>query len=530
MGDRGLASQRRTVAAVWSAMPFPRSASLLPAPPSPLDSNQGTSNSQVAGCADRQLPRKGPPAMAYATRFDADLIRRYDLAGPRYTSYPTAPQFNADFREAEYREHALGSNEDPIPRPLSLYLHIPFCASPCFYCGCHRIIVHPTLAAERSGAYLERLLREVELQGALFDRDRDVTQIHLGGGTPTFFTDAQLGQLMQSIDRHFHLVRDETREFSIEVDPRTVDASKIRMLADLGFNRISLGVQDFNPEVQKAVNREQSLEDTLELMQAARDAGFFSINLDLIYGLPLQTADSFARTLEQVIAARPDRIATYSYAHLPHLFKAQRKIHAEDLPTPAQKLDLLGLTVTTLTDGGYHYVGMDHFALPNDELVRAQLNGSLHRNFNGYSTQAECDLIGMGCSSIASVGDSYSQNAKDLIPYYAEIDHGRLPVVRGLALNADDRLRREVINGLMCRDELSFEPLERAFEIDFSSYFRSELARLRPLQDDGLVELSSNAIRITPQGRLLLRAVAMVFDAYLRPATVTDIPRYSRVI
>ncbi|HRQ65643.1 MAG TPA: oxygen-independent coproporphyrinogen III oxidase [Xanthomonadaceae bacterium] len=468
--------------------------------------------------------------MAYATHFDADLIRRYDLAGPRYTSYPTAPQFSAGFREAEYREHALGSNEDPIPRPLSLYLHIPFCASPCFYCGCHRIIVHPTHASERSRAYLERMLREIEMQGALFDRDRDVTQIHLGGGTPTFLSNDQLGELMRSLDRHFHLARDETREFSIEVDPRTVDADKIRMLADLGFNRISLGVQDFNPEVQKAVNREQTLEETLGLMEAARQAGFFSINLDLIYGLPMQTATSFRETLAQVIEARPDRIATYSYAHLPHLFKAQRKIHAEDLPSPVEKLDLLGLTVAELTAGGYHYIGMDHFALPNDELVRAQLNGSLHRNFNGYSTHAECDLIGMGCSSISSVGDSYSQNAKDLIPYYAEVDHGRLPVVRGLSLSHDDRLRREVINGLMCRDELPFGPLERAFEIDFASYFRPELGRLRPLERDGLVEVGDRSIRITASGRLLLRAVAMVFDAFLKPANVTEMPRYSRVI
>ena len=464
--------------------------------------------------------------MNQTVRFDAGLLRRYDVNGPRYTSYPTAVQFTDKFGVPEYRSAAIRSNDDPIPKPLSLYVHVPFCTSPCFYCACTRIITRDPMKARM---YLNRLYREIELQAELYDRDRIVEQLHFGGGTPTFLTMEEMAELMRCLDTHFNLQDDDSREFSIEIDPRTVDREKIAQLASLGFNRISLGVQDFDPQVQAAVNRVQSVEDTLDVMQAARDVGIQSINLDLIYGLPFQSPEGFGRTLDTVIKAKPERIAVYSYAHLPHVFKAQNQIDESTLPSGETKLALLELAISKLTAAGYVYVGMDHFALPDDELVIAQNSGDLHRNFQGYSTRAECDMIGLGMSSISKVGDTYSQNAKDITDYYARIDAGSLAVFRGVPATGDDLLRGEVIQQLMCQGRLEFKAVEQRWEIDFWQYFAAARPRLEALAADGLIELRDDGLEVTPAGRLLLRVVAMCFDAYA-PQVVDARGRFSRVI
>lgn len=462
--------------------------------------------------------------------FDPELIRHYDQPAPRYTSYPAATHFRDDFQERSYREQVASSNEDPIPRPLSLYVHVPFCFSPCFYCGCHRLIVHPKRATAEGAEYLRRLIREIELQASLFDPGREVVQLHLGGGTPTFLDDANLARLVESIGRAFRLDWEEDRDFSIEVDPRTVTPERIALLADLGFNRLSLGVQDFDPEVQLAVNRIQPVETVASLLATARAVGFVSINLDLIYGLPNQTRDSFARTLEQVVALCPDRLAVYGYAHLPQRFPAQRHIPAEALPDPETRLALLAIAVERLTEAGYRYIGMDHFARPEDELARAFERGRLHRNFNGYSTHPECALVGLGLSSIGFVGDAYAQNTRSLSRYYAAIDQGRLAIERGLVLSEEDHLRRAIIQDIMCRDEIHFEAYERRFDIVFAERFGAELKQLAELERDGLIELGASGFRILPRGRLLLRAIARCFDAYLSEERVASLPRHSRII
>jgi oxygen-independent coproporphyrinogen III oxidase len=461
------------------------------------------------------------------TIFDAGLVSRYDRPGPRYTSYPTAVQFHPGFGIAQYAAAARHSNAG-TPRPLSLYVHIPFCESPCFYCGCNKVI---TRDHGKASQYLARLRREIALQGELFSRSRPVIQLHFGGGTPTFLSDAEIGEVLAELDRHFALRRDVGREYSIEIDPRTVPLDRLAALSALGFNRVSLGVQDFDPDVQAAVNRVQSCEDTLALIRRARELHIDSVSVDLIYGLPKQNRSSFARTLELVVEARPDRIAAYSYAHLPHVFKPQRQIKSADLISPAEKLGLLGLTVEKLTAAGYVYIGMDHFALPTDELVRAQLDGTLQRNFQGYSTRAECDLVALGVSSISKVGDTYAQNAKTLAEYYRLIDAGTLAVQRGVALNDDDRVRRDVIQRLMCATRLEFAAIDAAHGICFEDYFAAELAALAPLEADGLVVREGRSLRITARGRLLMRNVAMVFDAHLpKVAPLADQPRFSRAV
>jgi oxygen-independent coproporphyrinogen-3 oxidase len=460
--------------------------------------------------------------------FDPELLRRYDRPGPRYTSYPTAPQFDARFGTAEMRGQIERSNEDPIPRQLSLYLHIPYCTSPCFYCGCNRII---TRDAHKGETYLLRLLREIGSTAPLFDRDRDVVQLHLGGGTPNFLTPAQLGTLMQSLACQFHFSAREDRDFSIELDPRFVSADEIAALAALGFNRASLGVQDFDPAVQAAVNRVQSVEQTLEIIEACRSSGMRSVNVDLIYGLPRQTLEGFGRTLDTVIAAAPERLAVYGYAHLPELFRAQRQIDDADLPSPDAKLALLQLAIDKLGRAGYRYIGMDHFALPHDELARAQSHGGLHRNFMGYTTHAQTDLVGLGVSAISRVGDSYWQNHRDIVAWESAVDAGHRPVWRGLELSADDLLREDVIQQLMCQGRVDIRQVELRHEIVFAEYFRAELARLLPLQGDGLVDVTRESIRATARGRLLLRIIAMCFDAYLhRPVVAGIAPRYARAI
>jgi oxygen-independent coproporphyrinogen III oxidase len=460
-----------------------------------------------------------------APRFDPDLIRRYDRAGPRYTSYPTAVQFHTGFGEHAYREAALAGRAAAGRNPLSLYVHLPFCASPCFYCACNRVI---TRSRSRADAYLTHLHREIELQASLFDPRRPVEQLHFGGGTPTFFTTAQLAQLMTQLRRHFGMTDSPEREYSIEIDPRTVTPAAVAELVALGFNRMSLGVQDFEESVQRAVNRLQPASDTLRVVEAARNAQVRSISFDLIYGLPRQSPSGFERTLQAVVQARPDRLAVYAYAHMPHVFKAQRRLSAQDLPSPETRLELLRLTIDTLTAAGYIYIGMDHFALPGDELVSAQEHGTLHRNFQGYSTRALYDLIGLGVSAIGKVGGAYAQNFKQLPEYYAAIDHGRLPVQRGLRLSADDSVRAAVIQDLMCHERVRFESIEHSFNIDFRRYFGAELERLGSLAADGLVAVRREEIAVTESGRLLLRNIAMIFDACLQARS--NEPVFSRAI
>lgn len=462
--------------------------------------------------------------------FDTALLQRYDRPGPRYTSYPTAPQFNAGFGEAELREAVLASNGDPIPRRLSLYLHVPFCMSPCFYCGCNRIITRDLARGEH---YLVRLYREIAAMAALFDRDREVIQIHFGGGTPNFLSPAQLAEVLDTLRHQFTVSLSAERDISIELDPRFVSPADIGQLAAAGFNRVSLGVQDFDADVQAAVNRIQSVDETLAIIDACRAHGFRSVNVDLIYGLPRQTLAGFARTLETVLGARPDRLAVYGYAHLPELFRPQKQIDASELPDAATRLALLQLAITTLTSAGYVYVGMDHFALPDDDLATAQARGGLHRNFMGYTTHADTDLVGLGVSAISHIGDTFSQNPRDLAGWQHALDEGRLPVFRGMRLCDDDQLRADLIQALMCQGEIPISALERRYDIDFEHYFTADLARMQPLVDDGLVRTGQGRIRATSQGRLLLRNIAMCFDHYLhQPASAPDTPgpRFSRAI
>lgn len=463
--------------------------------------------------------------------FDAELVRRYDLAGPRYTSYPTAPQFQSGFSSQQYQQQIKVSNGDPLPKPLSLYLHLPFCTSPCFYCGCTRVI---TRDSSRGTLYLTHLRREIELQGAHFDRDRQVQQLHLGGGSPNFHRPEELAKLLQTLAQNFCFAPPQAREFGIEIDPRLTSPADLSALHELGFNRVSMGVQDFDPLVQKAINRIQGPEATLDLITKAQSLGYRSINVDLIYGLPKQTLAGFDRTLDAIVTVRPARIAAYSYAHLPARFKAQRQIKDADLPTPEIKLALLQLTVERLQQAGYVYIGMDHFALPDDELSLALGNGSLQRNFQGYSTHAQCDLIGMGMSSIGNVGDAYVQNRRLLADWQQAIEANELAIDRGVLLDADDRIRRSAIQSIMCQGRLDFDLFSERNGIDFRRYFAADLERLLPLASDGLVELNQHGIRVTARGRFLLRPIAMCFDAYLHKAReVTEhaaTTSYSKVI
>lgn len=458
--------------------------------------------------------------------FDLDLIKRYDGRGPRYTSYPTAVQFHDGFTEEDYKRLALASNDgEPEAHPLSIYVHVPFCHSLCYYCGCHKIITRHQHSAD---PYVEHLVEEMRLQGRLFDPRRRVDQLHFGGGTPTFLNDQQFTKVMEGLFNNFGLHHGEQREYSIEIDPRSVDENTIPRLAELGFNRLSLGIQDFDPDVQQAVNRLQDEEWTLYLIRQAREHGFRGVSVDLIYGLPKQTADSFTHTLESVVQAKPDRIAAYSYAHLPEMFRAQRLIRNEDMPSAAEKLALLTRTVEFLTQRGYEYIGMDHFALPEDDLVKARNNGTLHRNFQGYSTHAELDLIGLGVSAIGKVGHSYSQSIKLRHDYYDAIDAGHIPVLRGVELTADDVLRREVIHQLMCGGTMDMRQIEARHGIEFPQYFARELGEMEKLAADELVELDDDTIRVTPKGRFLLRPIAMPFDAYLAARLAEQ--RFSKVI
>lgn len=447
--------------------------------------------------------------------FDLDLIQRYDKAGPRYTSYPTAVEFDPDFASVEYKQQVALSNQRG--GPLSLYFHLPFCDTVCFYCACNKIITKNRNHAE---PYLANLHKEIEMQAALFDSARIVEQLHWGGGTPTFLSHQQMRDLMAKTRQHFTLADDETGEFSIEIDPREADAETIAVLREIGFNRLSLGVQDFNPTVQKAVNRIQSESETFAVIDAARQHGFKSISLDLIYGLPHQTTTSFLETLNKVISiADPDRLSIFNYAHMPERFKVQRQINSEDLPSPEVKLDILHHSIEKLTAAGYIYIGMDHFAKPNDELAIAQRENKLYRNFQGYSTHSECDLIGLGITSIGSVGDSYSQNQRTLEEYAECIATNQLPVFRGITLNDDDKIRRQVITQLICHFSLDITAIEAKFNITFADYFADVYPQLDQFVADGLVYYDQTKIEVLPVGHLLIRNICMAFDYYIQHKT-----------
>ena len=457
--------------------------------------------------------------------FDADLIARLGKNGPRYTSYPTADRFDDAFGYRDYLHAVASVHTRGAARPLSLYLHIPFCDTVCYYCACNKIV---TKNRDKAATYLGYLKREIAMQGALFAGFNHIEQLHFGGGTPTYLSDEQMGELMAHLRRHFAFAPDELGEYSIEVDPRTVSAARVHSLRRQGFNRISLGVQDFDPEVQKAVNRVQPEDETRAVIAAAREAGFRSVSIDLIYGLPKQSLATMAVTIDKVIDASPDRISIYHYAHMPHLFKPQRRIVEADMPASSEKLAMLALCIERLTGAGYVYIGMDHFAKPDDDLAVAQRQGRLHRNFQGYSTHADSDLVSCGVSAISAVGATYSQNAKTLEAYYEALDSNELPVVRGIALGMDDLLRRSIIGSLMCQFELSISAIEQAFPIVFAQYFVRELAVLHKLAEDGLVTLDGDWISVTMRGRLLIRNVCMVFDRYLGAPNNT--PRHSRTL
>lgn len=452
-----------------------------------------------------------------------EILQRFDVPGPRYTSYPTADRFVEAFGEGDFMLALEQRRVGGLALPLSLYVHIPFCESLCFYCACNKIV---TKHHERAAEYLSYLGREIDLYIAKLGTGQAISQLHLGGGTPTFFSDDELAELMAMLRRNFTLV--PGGEYSIEIDPRTVTEQRLAHLADIGFNRLSFGVQDFDLEVQKAVHRVQPAEQVFELVAAARKLGFESVNIDLIYGLPKQTAESFQRTLTQVASLRPDRIALYAYAHLPERFKPQRRIQEADLPPAADKLSMLSNAIAAFLGNGYVYVGMDHFALPDDALAIAKRQGRLHRNFQGYSTQPDCDQISLGVSAIGRVGATYSQNSKTLEEYYDRLDQGQLPIVRGLPLTRDDLVRRAVIMSLMCQGQLLYESINLAYLIDFKKYFEPELLRLGQLAQDGLIEIDDTGIQVTGTGWFFVRGVAMVFDRYLQADR--NRTRFSKII
>ncbi|OCQ54208.1 Oxygen-independent coproporphyrinogen-III oxidase [Photorhabdus australis subsp. thailandensis] len=438
--------------------------------------------------------------------WDLPLIQKYNYSGPRYTSYPTALEFNQQYDNAAFMQAAVRYPE----RPLSLYVHIPFCHKLCYFCGCNKLV---TRQKHKADQYLQLLEREIRERSKLFS-GRKVSQMHWGGGTPTYLDKDQISKLMGLLRGHFDFMPDA--EISIEIDPREIELDMIDHLHREGFNRLSMGVQDFNKEVQRLVNREQDEDFIFALVARARETGFNSTSIDLIYGLPKQTSESFAFTLERVLALAPDRMSIFNYAHLPNLFAAQRKIKEHDLPSAEQKLDILQQTIATLTNNGYQFIGMDHFARPDDELAVAQREGKLHRNFQGYTTQEACDLLGMGVSAISMLGDSYSQNPKELKTYYAELEKQGYALWRGLTLSQDDCIRRDVIKALICNFCLNFADIEQQYGLSFTRYFAEDLQLLMPLAEDGLVEVNEKRIQVMPRGRLLIRNICMCFDIYLR--------------
>ena len=458
-----------------------------------------------------------------SVEFDPQLIKRYDKAGPRYTSYPTAVQFNDGYTVETYKTFAEKSNSSG--KALSLYFHIPFCDTVCFYCGCNKVV---TKDRSKAAPYLQRVFKEIAMQAELFDKSRKVDQLHWGGGTPTFISHDEMRELMAVTRKHFNLHDDDSGEYSIEIDPREVSRDSIKLLRELGFNRMSLGVQDFNPAVQKAVNRIQSREQTMAALTTAREENFKSISVDLIYGLPLQTVESFDSTLDELIDISPDRVSVFNYAHLPERFKPQRRINEHELPAPAAKLEIFKHCMEKLTNAGYVYIGMDHFAKPTDELTIAQQNGELYRNFQGYATHADCDLVGIGITSIGTIANSFAQNVRTLEEYYDCIDNDRLAIFRGVEIDDDDLVRREVIMQLICHFTLNFSRIEERFNIDFKDYFANELERYQVMVEDGLISMDDDSITVTAKGRLLIRNICMVFDRYIKPDEKTE--RFSKLI
>lgn len=454
-----------------------------------------------------------------ASFFDPDLIRRYNINGPRYTSYPTADQFRDGDWLGAYGAALVNTNI----RALSLYLHVPFCTTICYYCACNKI---NTANLKRADSYVQRLVREMALHSQRIDRPHLVEQLHFGGGTPTFLSDSQLSVIFEAMGDYFNLDNEDSRDFSIEIDPRGLDPRRIDHLAKLGINRISIGVQDFDPDVQLAVNRIQSVEETKAIIDAARDNNIRSINIDLINGLPKQTLEGFTETLKQVIDLGPDRLSLYSYAHLPHRFKTQKQINANDLPTAETKLKLLGTAVELLADAGYEYVGMDHFAKSSDSLITAQKQGTLHRNFQGYTTHGHCELIGLGVSSIGNVGPVYVQNAKTLHEYYQAIDVGELAIVRGFESNDSDEIVGQVIQDLMCKFVVDFDDFRARSGVAFTEYFAEQWPALLQFQKDGLLRIEDDKIVVTGQGRYLIRIICMTFDTYLE----LDTEKFSKAI
>ncbi|MCF7504266.1 MULTISPECIES: oxygen-independent coproporphyrinogen III oxidase [Vibrio] len=450
--------------------------------------------------------------------WDQEILNKYNYSGPRYTSYPTALEFHEAFTVADYD---MACTQYP-ERPLSLYVHIPFCHKLCYYCGCNKVI---TRHSHKADEYLDVIEHEIRQRASLLN-GREVTQLHFGGGTPTFLTKVQITRLMMILRDEFNFTADA--EISIEVDPREIELDVLDHLRSEGFNRLSIGVQDFNKEVQKLVNREQDEEFIIAMVQRAKDLGFRSTNLDLIYGLPKQTQVLFAETLKQVLEMKPGRLSVFNYAHMPQLFAAQRKIKDEDLPEAKEKMAILQDTIETLTGAGYQFIGMDHFALPEDELAVAQREGILHRNFQGYTTQGEADLIGFGVSAISMVGDAYAQNQKELKKYYAQVNDLRHALWKGVALDSDDLLRREVIKQLICNFKLDKTMIESEFSVDFNRYFKEDLGLLQTFINDELVEVDDKEIRVTLRGRLLIRNICMCFDKYLRAKARQQ--QFSRVI
>ncbi|MFZ7173351.1 oxygen-independent coproporphyrinogen III oxidase [[Pasteurella] aerogenes] len=450
--------------------------------------------------------------------WDLALIQKYNHSGPRYTSYPTALEFNENYTDEDFKQAAARYPN----RPLSLYVHIPFCHKLCYFCACNKVI---TRHQHKADIYLDYLEKEIQYRAPLF-RDRIATQVHWGGGTPTYLTEAQSSRLMNMLREHFHIAEDA--EISIELDPREIELSMLAHLRHLGFNRMSMGVQDFNKDVQKAINREQDEDFIRALLVKARELGFQSTNLDLIYGLPLQNVESFMFTLQKVIELNPDRLSVFNYAHLPARFAGQAKIKAEQLLAPEMKLTILQKTIETLGKAGYRFIGMDHFAKPDDELAIAQQQGILHRNFQGYTTQEECDLLGLGVSAISLLGDTYAQNQKDLKHYYAQVENSGIALHKGLVMSQEDCLRRDVIKQLICNFKLCYQPIEQQFQIDFKTHFAEDLALLAPLAKDGLLEIGEHEMVVSAKGRLLIRNICLCFDTYSRQQAKRQ--QFSRVI
>jgi len=452
-----------------------------------------------------------PDSQSIELGFIDQLVGRYKDTGPRYTSYPTVIEFSDHFTEDDLLGHLEASNRQSEPADLSLYLHLPFCSHLCFYCGCNKVV---TKNQSKARTYLDYLFREMEYYGGLVDPNRKIRQLHFGGGTPTFYDIEQIAAILEGLNRQFNLVSDQYRDYSIEIDPRTVDHNYIQDLASLGFNRISLGVQDFDPEVQKAVHRIQSAQSVIRLVEQARTDGINSINFDLIYGLPKQTIKSFTNTLDQVIGAEPDRISVYHYAHLPDRFPAQKRIHEPDLPSKRTRLDLQKLTIEKLLTAGYVYIGMDHFAKPTDPLVRSMHDGTLRRSFQGYTTHMDCELIGMGVSAIGELEGCMYQNAKTLDEYYEGLEQGSLPIKKGITLTADDKIRKSVIMEVMCHGYIDKQAFQTKYAHGFDDYFTKEQQDIAELSQDNLIQHDRDRISVTEQGRYMLRNIAMVFDRY----------------